>query len=632
MGCRRAGTLGMKLLSASEESDRFLVGVVDGPFDPALITWLRAPPKTLGDISCALRPGSNCDHGTFIIGLLGAKCDAPIPGLCPESRLIHVPIFADGGDIVTDTPLLANAISQAVESGARLINLSLSMLGTELGDDKDLVDALDFALNRGALVVTAAGNQGRLATGTLLNHCVTVPVVATDADGGVLELSNLSPSIGARGVGAPGFNISGYSPGNSFTVMTGTSVAAAVVSGTIAQLWSQNPELSASDLRTAIQMLGPRGGLVPPALDLRALRARLGLPPSAPTADHKNSQLSMGVNAAPAGMRCNREGIKMAEMDSSTSPDNVVQKLLEMEASPPPRLGVVVAAQGENGSPGGCIPGGCSCGGAGNRSANPTFVYAIGTVEVLFPDDSLEEELQYIAQEHKIQGQPTSHQWLHDTLSLPQSRFIARSLNWLLTIEKQQPYALKLREVSDLPYLIECLKRSHQQLDLDLVIGVTDLSWPKINCRGTNLPALVVDQIMPFTANELVSRFPKPKGVKTAETPKAFENTAHDVFNRIRQMADNVGATDEHRALNYLSIRYEPLYTLVWEMENRGFVFQKFPVIRSRLAGTRKIIDVIFEFQNRNNTFFIEKFFVRVDATSPWPMIATHLQPYLDRS
>jgi PatG C-terminal len=50
----------------------------------------------------------------------------------------------------------------------------------------------------------------------------------------------------------------------------------------------------------------------------------------------------------------------------------------------------------------------------------------------------------------------------------------------------------------------------------------------------------------------------------------------------------------------------------------------------SPLSGTRKIVDVIFSYTNRN-TDFTEKFFVRVDVTEEFPFLVTKMSPYYDR-
>ena len=53
-------------------------------------------------------------------------------------------------------------------------------------------------------------------------------------------------------------------------------------------------------------------------------------------------------------------------------------------------------------------------------------------------------------------------------------------------------------------------------------------------------------------------------------------------------------------------------------------------VYPSALSGTRKIVDVIFSYTNRN-TDVVEKFAVRVDVTEEFPFLITKLSPYFDR-
>ena len=53
-------------------------------------------------------------------------------------------------------------------------------------------------------------------------------------------------------------------------------------------------------------------------------------------------------------------------------------------------------------------------------------------------------------------------------------------------------------------------------------------------------------------------------------------------------------------------------------------------VLPSPLSGTRKIVDVIFAYTNRN-TDFTEKFCVRCDMTEEFPFLVTKMSPYYDR-
>ena len=251
----------------SDRNHAFAVAVIDGPYDAAALAGVLANvPVTLADGSCDVSPNSACDHGTFIVGLLGARQDTLIPGMCPDCRLLHIPLFADAISPSASVDELATAIAKAVSAGARLINLSLAILGAESEVNRRLAAALDFAETSGSILVVAAGNHGRLAIGQLLAHPVVIPVVAADASQRLLPESNFGPAISSRGVAALG-RMPGYVPGGGITVMSGTSVAAAVATGILAQVWSARPDIDGATLRSVVAGLGPRNGSKPPLLN-----------------------------------------------------------------------------------------------------------------------------------------------------------------------------------------------------------------------------------------------------------------------------------------------------------------------------------------------------------------------------
>jgi subtilisin family serine protease len=96
-----------------------------------------------------------------------------------------------------------------------------------------------------------------------------IPVAACDLAGAPLGLSNLSASIGRRGLAAPGQDVTSLRPDGDPDVGSGTSIAAPFVTGAIALLWSERPDAPAAAIKQAI--LRPhakrRPGLVPPLLD-----------------------------------------------------------------------------------------------------------------------------------------------------------------------------------------------------------------------------------------------------------------------------------------------------------------------------------------------------------------------------
>jgi len=139
-------------------------------------------------------------------------------------------------------------------------------------------------------------------------------------------------------------------------------------------------------------------------------------------------------------------------------------------------------------------------------------------------------------------------------------------------------------------------------MDINVVIGVRGSIAPPELCNGLMIPIVAFDQIYSFDRDALIDAIPRPEKV----TARDFGPAAEELFDRIMQMADNAGATDEDRALNYLAARSSPL------------------------SGTRNIVDVIFSYTNRT-TDVTEKFFVRLDVTEEFPFLVTKLSPYFDR-
>jgi hypothetical protein len=142
------------------------------------------------------------------------------------------------------------------------------------------------------------------------------------------------------------------------------------------------------------------------------------------------------------------------------------------------------------------------------------------------------------------------------------------------------------------------------------------------------VPILGFDQMYSFDRDSFIKALKEKRPESISE--EEFTGAAEELFDRIMQLADNAGATDEHRALNYLAVRYDAIYAKAAEMHQRNFSLTGVEVGNSRLSGTRKIVAPIFSYTNRENDF-IEKYFVRVDVTEMFPFLVTKLSPYYDR-
>jgi hypothetical protein len=143
------------------------------------------------------------------------------------------------------------------------------------------------------------------------------------------------------------------------------------------------------------------------------------------------------------------------------------------------------------------------------------------------------------------------------------------------------------------------------------------------------VPIVAFDQIYSFDRDALIGAIPKP-AIPQKKSAAQYRSVAEELFDRIMQLTDNAGNTDEHRALNYLAMRYPAIYARTADEFARDFSLTGVEARSSTLSGTRNVVEVIFAYTDRK-TDFTEKFYVRVDLTDEFPFLVTKLSPYFDR-
>jgi PatG C-terminal len=277
----------------------------------------------------------------------------------------------------------------------------------------------------------------------------------------------------------------------------------------------------------------------------------------------------------------------------------------------------------------GAVPATCNnCGSVvapGGTRATPTFVFAIGRVEARFPLLAVEKEFAQVSGRSADTAGLTDAQVLQKVLSREENRYLIRHVCWVMRIEGLETYILVPRDAADADRLLGTLRDRPSPVDMDVVIGVRGPLAPAEMCNGLVVPIVVFDHIYSFDRDALIKDI--PRGDKAA---KGFEATASELLDRIMQLADNAGATNEHRALNYLAVRYPAIYASAASAHERNASLSAVEVRRSPLSGTREIVEVIFSYTNRS-TDVVEKVFCRVDVTEEFPFLVTKLSPYFDR-
>ncbi|MGA5418462.1 hypothetical protein [Streptomyces pseudogriseolus] len=249
----------------------------------------------------------------------------------------------------------------------------------------------------------------------------------------------------------------------------------------------------------------------------------------------------------------------------------------------------------------------------------------MGRIEPRFPGLGVEKEFAQAVGRSDTTGK-TDRQAMRSVLEDRSARYLSRQICWVFTIEGLDAYILAPRDPADYALLIDAVRPEPGGDDVDVVIGLLGPSAPPEACGGLTVPMVAFDQLYSFNREELIEGIPRSDD----QSEEAFRATAGELFDIIGQLADNAGATDEHRALNYLAVRYHGIYAKAAEAHAAEASLSGVEVRPSRLGGPRNIMDVIFSYTNRR-TDVTEKHFVRVDVTEEFPFLVTKLSPYYER-
>ncbi len=265
------------LMEHTSGQPEIMVGLLDGPVatnHPDLASeHIREIPGSIRGV-CTQTKSVACLHGTFVAGILCAKRGSVAPAICPNCTLLVRPLFAEtqigSPQLPSTTPEeLAAAILDSIKAGARVLNLSVALVHPSSTGQRELEEALDYAARRGVIAVAATGNQGAVGSSAITRHPWVIPVVAYDLRGRPINQSNLGGSIGRRGLGAPGDDVTSLGADGGPITFGGTSVAVPFVTGAIALLWSQFPTATAAEVKFALTQVSTqrRTTVVPPLLD-----------------------------------------------------------------------------------------------------------------------------------------------------------------------------------------------------------------------------------------------------------------------------------------------------------------------------------------------------------------------------
>lgn len=202
-------------------------------------------------------------HGTGIAGAIASQ--HKVMGVAPEAHILAIRVFSADGNSETSLTNILKGLDWAVRNNVRIVNMSFT--GPR---DPQLAQALKAAHDKGLILIAAVGNGG--ADSPPLYPAAdphVIAVTATDANDRLFVDASRGPQVA---IAAPGVDVLVPAPNAGYQLTTGTSVAAAHVTGVVALMLERNPNLTPAEVRRILSAtakpLGPSesfgAGLIDP--------------------------------------------------------------------------------------------------------------------------------------------------------------------------------------------------------------------------------------------------------------------------------------------------------------------------------------------------------------------------------
>jgi hypothetical protein len=237
------GKLRLPQAHGISKGDNVLVAVIDSGIDGAHPELSGAITQSY-DATDAKSPVKPHTHGTAMASLIVAH--GKLLGSAPRARILAIRAFDPAGKSAEGTTFsILKGLNYAAASGARVINMSFAG-----PSDPAIHRSLEAARKKGIVLVAAAGNEGAKSPPMYpAADPNVIAVSATDADDLILEQSNRGNYIA---VAAPGSQIMVAIPDGGYEMSSGTSHAAAEVSGIIALMLERKPGMTPEQARATL--------------------------------------------------------------------------------------------------------------------------------------------------------------------------------------------------------------------------------------------------------------------------------------------------------------------------------------------------------------------------------------------
>ena len=562
------------------------IAILDGPvdlshpcFDGANITQRTTLVSGVAD------GGAASQHGTHVASIIFGKQGSSVQGIAPSCRGLILPIFSSGkrDNIAPCSQIdLARAITQAVQEGANVINISGGQLTAYPESDQFLANAVRLCQEKNVLIVAAAGNDGC--------ECLHIPaalesvlaVGAMDAQGNPLNSSNWGKTYQNQGILALGENILGATPGGETTLRSGTSFATPVVSGIVALLLSiqlqrgekpdphgireailksalpcneQNSLDKSRCLVGSLNFFGAYTLITQGEIELVSDQTLEETMPSQVNnidrelttneineIEIETTQTIEAINLSSQGT-VPQVAVGMQEVEAKSSavmPTNISNTVNPIIATPNNQAVSSITASGANGD--------CGCGGGGPKQ----MVFPLGRLGITFSNVSQRDAIQ---QQIGLTTPPTEQQMLNYFVDNP---WVAENVIWTLNLNATAIYAIYPSD----PYANHAYELLREFLQEQLQGGVKLTTVPGVISSqvsllsGQSVP--VISPYIPGLSNwsppalvqQVLGAPPSQAGLEQ-NLYNARSNAITDYLQRIYYSLLNLGITPQDRAKNF---------------------------------------------------------------------------------
>ena len=187
-------------------------------------------------------------HGTFVAGVLAAKTNnnigiAGVAGIRNNNKSVYILPLCTGTTRPVSS-IIDDAIIYAVDNGAKIIQMSMSLAQNEAIDA-----AIEYAHQRGVLIVCSAGNNRGRDVRYPAKHQWVMAIGATNKENTRSSYSNYGQTLDCV---APGDSIYSTTLAGNYRYSSGTSFSSPQVSGVAALMFSANPLLNHTHVRSII--------------------------------------------------------------------------------------------------------------------------------------------------------------------------------------------------------------------------------------------------------------------------------------------------------------------------------------------------------------------------------------------